>query len=77
MAENNDFLSFLDYLKSNKIKVNKLRFENDVQYRAVLYNRYHRRYLMYCKSNKLNNDAYKYHTEIREYERRIRDYKEK
>lgn len=75
--ENQKFLSFVDYLESQKIKYNKDEFNVDLHYRLVIFNRYNVKYHWYCQKHKLMDDRDKYQYEKYQYERRLRDYREK
>ncbi len=66
-----DCLLFKDYVKGYKRNFNEKKYEQDIHYRAVLFQQYSRRYRAYVDKYKLANDYDKITWEVREYERRL------
>ena len=66
-----DCLLFKDYVKGCKRNFNDKKYEQDIHYRAVLFQQYSRRYHAYVDKYKLANDYIKIAWEVKEYEKRI------
>lgn len=66
-----DCLLFKDYVKEYKRNFNDKKYEQDIHYRAVLFQQYSRRYRAYVDKYKLANDYIKIAWEVKEYEKRI------
>lgn len=69
----NEFYSFKQYLEEFTRNFKPYRYDTDIMYRAVCFNKHGRVYLIYCQDRKLVHEYADIQFEIRAYEKRVED----
>lgn len=69
------YLSFEGYLYKVKKNFQAKRYEEDGQYRAVLFHQFSTAYQAYCKEHQLASDYALVAYEVRQFEKRVEVYR--
>lgn len=69
------FYSFPSYLKEVKSNFDEARFDDDANYRAVMFRRYGVSYRWFCERHRFAGDYVIYEMDVRQYEHRIGMYR--
>lgn len=68
------YLSFLNYMKLNKRRINEFLFKEDIMYKGKIWKANKQSYKAFCKAKGLSSDYNMIDDEVCAYEKRILDF---